>query len=190
MQALNINFSTSRGRLSWLGFLLLAAALILAAYLGRSYVRSAKEFEVWEKSWRELKKNERKKNPIGLAKSGGAEREQLQTELKAANRTISHLSLPWDALFREIEATMTDRISLLSIEPDTERKELRITAEAKDFDGVLAYARQLSSIPVLQDSYVMNHQVQSQDPQRPVRFVIVAKWVVAPLSAEARGASQ
>ncbi|WP_034303816.1 PilN domain-containing protein [Herbaspirillum sp. RV1423] len=180
MQALKINFIATGNSFSWLGLVLLLVALLLAGYQGRSYLSSAKELGVWEKSWRDLKNSERKKIRPDASASGAGNREQLQAELKAANRTISRLSLPWDELFREIESTMNDRVTLLSIEPDTERKELRITAEAKDFDGVLEYARQISAIPVLRDSYVMNHQIQQQDAQKPVRFVVVAKWLLTP----------
>ncbi|EJL90067.1 Fimbrial assembly protein (PilN) [Herbaspirillum sp. CF444] len=180
MQSLRINFVAVRSPWRWLGLMFLLAALIVAACEGRAYVRSSRELAAWEKSWRDLKQSERKTTRPEANKVKAGDRDQLQAELKAANRAISHLSLPWDALFREIESTMSDQVTLLSIEPDTERKEIRITAEAKDFNGVTAYARQLAAIPLLQDVYVMNHQVQPQDPQRPVRFVAVAKWLMTP----------
>jgi Tfp pilus assembly protein PilN len=75
-----------------------------------------------------------------------------------------------------VEASVGDQVTLLGVEPDTEKRELRLIAEAKDLDAMLAYARRLQESALFSDAYVVSHQIQQQDPQKPVRFVVNAQW--------------
>jgi hypothetical protein len=43
---------------------------------------------------------------------------------------------------------------------------------------VLQYLRFLAARPALADVYLQSHDLQKQDPQRPVRFVLSAEWRV------------
>lgn len=103
--------------------------------------------------------------------------EEMHAELKLANRVIERLSMPWDALFREIELSVDEQITLLNVEPDTEKKEIRIIAEAKSLTAMLDYMKRMRTIALFKDAHLLNHQIQQQDPQRPVRFLISANWV-------------
>jgi hypothetical protein len=42
---------------------------------------------------------------------------------------------------------------------------------------VLEYLRFLGAQPKLANVYLQSHQLQQQDPQHPVRFVLGAAWV-------------
>lgn len=174
MRALNLDFVRRPHWLRRLGFVLLLAAVAVAAYLGQAYLERSAEMEAWETKWRSLQKAQRKQaEPVH---SQVAEWEHLQAELKVANQVIARLSLPWDALFREVEASVDDQVTLLSVEPDTEKRELRIMAEAKDLAAMLEYVKRFHAITLFKDAYVVSHQIQQQDPQKPVRFTVNAQW--------------
>jgi Fimbrial assembly protein (PilN) len=67
-------------------------------------------------------------------------------------------------------------VALLSIESDTDKGRMKISGEAKDLQAMLDYLRFLGTQPTLAEVYLQSHQVQQQDPQRPVRFVLSADW--------------
>ncbi len=185
MRALDLDFVARPGPLRRVAYVLLVVALAAAAYLGKSYADLSADVVTWEAKWRTLQKSKRGDSSPGPRQK--AEWEQLQAELKAANRVIASLSMPWDVLFREVEGSVDDQITLLGIEPDTEKRELRITAEAKTLAAMLDYMKRLRTVAIFRDAYVLNHQIQQTDPQRPVRFVITAQWLESlPPQAEVR----
>jgi hypothetical protein len=101
---------------------------------------------------------------------------QRLVELRAANRIIEQLNTPWDQLFAAVEEFYDEQVTLLSVEPDPERSEVRLVAEAKDLAAMLRYLKQVRASAVLSDGYLVEHAINPQDPQRPVRFTIVARW--------------
>ncbi|MDD5248617.1 MAG: hypothetical protein PHY45_06515 [Rhodocyclaceae bacterium] len=107
-------------------------------------------------------------------------RERLQAELRLANRIIDKLDTPWDALFGTIESAGGEQVILLGVDPDAEQRDVRLTGEAKDMSAVLGYLRDLRRAPALKSVYLTGHQINLQDPQRPVRFAIDAHWVEVP----------
>lgn len=177
MRALKLDFVRRPSPFRWLGFFFLAAAVATAAYLLDVYLKRSAELERWEEKYRSLQKAQRKQAPSTVKT---AELEHLQSELKAANRIIAHLALPWDALFREVEASVDDQVTLLTVEPDTEKRELRIVAEAKNLEAMLGYMNRVRAISLFKDAYVVSHQIQQQDPQKPLRFVVNSQWLDLP----------
>jgi hypothetical protein len=109
--------------------------------------------------------------------SGAEEKVRLRTEMRFARRVIEQLDTPWLALFAAVETAYDDNVTLLGVEPEPERREVRLIAEAKDVEAMLAYVRQVRQSPVLRDAWLANHQVNQQDPLRPVRFSIIARWL-------------
>lgn len=98
------------------------------------------------------------------------------SEVVLANETINRLSVPWESLFQIVEISHFDDIALLSIQPELENHTLVLTAEAKDLTGMLEYLRRLTQGALPVNVKLMSHQVQQQDPQKPVRFVVHADW--------------
>jgi len=105
---------------------------------------------------------------------------QLGIELKQANQVAGLLNLPWNALFADIEASASDQVALLEVEPDPEKSTLTITAEAKDFNAMLSYMRRLQTRGSIKDVYLKSHEIDLKSAEVPVRFVLVASWVIQP----------
>jgi Tfp pilus assembly protein PilN len=118
---------------------------------------------------------------------GAEDKTRLRSEMRFARRVIEQLDTPWPALFAAVETAYDDNVTLLGVEPEPERREVRLLAEAKDAEAMLAYVRQVRQSPVLKDAWLANHQINLQDPLHPVRFTINASWLspsVEPLSTE------
>lgn len=174
MRALNLDFAKRSNPMRQAGVVMLFIALAVSAYVGKIYVDQTAELERWEARWHTLQRQQSKE--AGAAPVNKIELEQLHAEIKAANRVIARLSLPWDALFREIETSVNPDVTLLNVEPDTEKREIRITAETKTFASMLEYGKTLQGSSLFKDAHIVSHQIQAQDPQRPVRFVVTAQW--------------
>jgi hypothetical protein len=180
MRAIKLDFVHRPHPAQRWGYLLLLIAVVIAAYLGQSYLTLSGDVATWEMKWRALQSAQRKQAESSVIPQ--TEWQQMQAELKAARRVIAHLSMPWDGLFHEVDASVNDQVTLLSVEPDAEKHEVRITAETKNFSDMLDYVKRVRSITVLKDAYVVSHQIQEQDPQRPVRFIVDAQWIDLPVN--------
>ena len=103
---------------------------------------------------------------------------QLAAEWARAMSVAGELNLPWEKLFATFEAEAERPVALLSLEPDVVKGELILTAEAKNFEEMLAYYRMLQQQDNLSAVVLHTHQVNQQDQEKPIRFRITAKWVV------------
>jgi Tfp pilus assembly protein PilE len=105
-----------------------------------------------------------------------AQNPRFEADMSAARKVLIRLDQPWDRLFSAVESAAGNDIALLGINPDPARGVVRITGEAKQYEDVLAYARRLEANKSLTGIHLENHQVQSHDPEQPVRFTIGAYW--------------
>lgn len=100
----------------------------------------------------------------------------IGTELAIANKVIAHLNTPWADLFTALESVYSDETVLLSIEPDAELRQVRLTGESRTAEAMLDFVRQMRASRVLADAYVTSHTVNQQDNQHPVRFSVATHW--------------
>lgn len=91
-----------------------------------------------------------------------------------ARGIAKQLTLPWGDLFDAVETAATTKVALVALQPDAEQEVVRITAETRNLDDALAFVRRLQETRRLSGVYLASHQVQAQDPQHPVRFVVMA----------------
>lgn len=104
----------------------------------------------------------------------------LAKDLRAAEQVVHRLALPWDELFRTVETAASDRVALLAIEPDAQKRELAITGEAIDYFAVLTYVARLSEPGQLSDVHLVRHETKQDDPRHPLTFTIAARWRAEP----------
>ena len=176
MKAVSVNFAWRRDRrLDHVGLLLLSLVLLLGAGVAWRGVEITRALDGLENERHRLSR------PAARASTptSPAEKERLRAEMRFARRVIEQLDTPWHALFAAVETAYDDNVTLLGVEPEPERREVRLTAEAKDPKAMLAYVRQVRQSPVLKAAWLASHQVNQQDPLRPVRFTIHARWAAA-----------
>jgi Tfp pilus assembly protein PilN len=99
-----------------------------------------------------------------------------EPEAAAVNGAISKLNLPWRALHDAVRAATPPAVALLALEPDANKRVLRISAEAKNSDDMLAYVAALGQGKLFGAVTLVRHEVLEQDPNRPLRFQIDGAW--------------
>lgn len=94
----------------------------------------------------------------------------------AVNAAAQQLNLPWRGLYDAVQAATPATIALLALEPDAKKNSVRITAEAKSSDDMIAYVEQLEHIEWFSTVLLARHEINEQDRNRPIRFQIDAQW--------------
>jgi len=94
----------------------------------------------------------------------------------AVNTAVQQLNLPWRGLHDAVQAATPATIALLALEPDAKKSTVRITAEAKNSDDMIAYVEALQHIEWFTTVLLARHEINEQDPNRPIRFQIDAQW--------------
>jgi Tfp pilus assembly protein PilN len=175
MRALAFDFAPRSSALHRVLNVLLLGAVCAALYVANGWFVFARQHDTWEAGQAAAAKSQR---------TGGADdanrkvrAAQEEAEVAYANKVIERLALPWDRLFNAMEATVDEQVVLLGVEPDVDKRSITVTAEARNLVAMLAYARRLGANALFRDVHVQSHQLQVQDPQHPVRFVLGARWL-------------
>jgi Tfp pilus assembly protein PilN len=175
MHALRLDYQRSNRPFPWPGLIVLAAGLAALAAIAGLYQDTRASVARWEarhdQATRVAGMSAHKRQPLGR------EAQRIQAlEVEHANSVLHELALPWDALFRAVESSADKNVALLALEPDLRKGTVTISAEAKNFDAMLEYARQLGQRDVFASVHLQHHLIQQADPQHPVRFSLLAVW--------------
>jgi Tfp pilus assembly protein PilN len=172
MKRLTLDFKGARPGFGAVSLALLAAGLVTAALVGFAERNLVGKIQAAEKKVVNLEKEgSRRAQPSRAADSAA-----LQLEVHQANEILHQLALPWRGLFKAIESSNEKEVALLAVQPDMQRRVLRLSGEAKNFDALLAYVGRLEKNDALSSVYITQHEIRTQDPERPVRFALVANW--------------
>lgn len=161
-------------RFTWLGFSLLVTSLVLLALLFKTYQEKQIEQQKVVSQLDFLNAQPQQKN-ITVVPA-----EPIPAEIKLQLESIvTELSMPWNALFEAIENADEPSITLLNVNPNSKKQQLLITGEAKNLQSVLNYIVKLEAQPVLQGAYLQSHGVDEANTSKPVKFTIMAHWLMA-----------
>lgn len=178
MRTLELDFHSDRRKPRWPDVALLAAGLVGALSLGIHSVDVFSQIRALEAQQTAF---ERRADRAAVdPRLAALDAQQLRAEVKQANDVLTQLALPWETLFKDIESSPQNHVALLAIEPDSDKRVIRITGEAKDFAAMLGYVRFLQGKESLTGVYLQSHHIEQRTAERPVRFVLVASWVIKP----------
>jgi len=152
-----------------LGWKLFAASAVLALLVAHDYVTAANGLE-------RITAHRARANPT----AGSAEAERINQELQEANRVIADLATPWNALYDAIEQSRVSDVALLTAHPEPKQQSILLSGEAKTYEAMLGFARQLEGKGMLSGVHVQSHEVRQHDAQRPVYFTLAAQWRTKP----------
>ncbi|MDF3839569.1 hypothetical protein P3W85_42525 [Cupriavidus basilensis] len=143
--------------------LLLGARALWRAYQDNDHARNQFEMAVREDISR--------KPPKKAAPTPGAKLAEKQGEA-----ILRELTVPWQRLLSIVEDYPGHDIALIGIDQSPAQSQIRITAEAKDADGMIAYLKYLQGSVLLHEAVLSGHLVETNVPGTPVRFQIIAVW--------------
>jgi len=116
---------------------------------------------------------------------GAPAQDVVQT--KAMNQALLALNRPWSALWDALERVSSApgvQVAILEMRPDAAASAqepgagegLRLLAESKDSAHMLGFMRQLRAEPFFVSAVLTSHQVNAQDPNKPLRFEVNLRW--------------
>jgi hypothetical protein len=149
----------------WPGLVVLVLSLAAAAWLAERY-RDARVEVARLDTQSGLIAPERPARPIP--------KERIEEEARNAEAVVRQLTLPWAAIFSTVEQAATREVAILQLQPDAESRLLRLSAETRQREAMFDFLRRLSASPGLADVHLVSHQVQREDPQRPIQFSVQA----------------
>jgi len=98
-------------------------------------------------------------------------------EYAFARETIRRIATPWDQFFEALEDARSDRIALLSIEPDVDSGTVSVSGEAQDYLAALTYLAQLAEQRRLARVHLVRHELKGvAETHPPLAFTISAAW--------------
>lgn len=107
-----------------------------------------------------------------------AQQREQELRMSEMKQVSAQLRRPWERLFATLETLRGGDIALLSLTPDARKGQVRISAEARNLEAMLAFHRQLEDSAELSDVSLVNHEIVSKDPQKPILFNLLATWEV------------
>ena len=155
-------------RTPWLGYLLLLLTLLAAAALAQRFreVQLTLESRQTTQALLEAPRTPAKAIP----------KNRLDEQVKNAEAVVRQLTLPWAQLIETIEAAASNDVAILQLQPDAQQRVLRITVEARNQDAMVDYLKRLAELKGMSYVHLLNHQVQQDDPQRPIQFSVQASF--------------
>jgi hypothetical protein len=77
-----------------------------------------------------------------------------------------------------LETLPREDIALLTLTPDARKGQVRISAEARDLEAMLAFHQRLEASDELSDVSLLSHEIVVKSPEQPVQFNLSAAWEI------------
>lgn len=172
---LRLDFVARRRTGSAAGLLLLVAGIAVAAATALDWQDVDAEAGRWAakaEHWQAMARR------AGGSRSDAAtvDATALRPQVEAASRAVARLGTPWGGLYRSLEESLDENVSLLAVMPNADKGEVRLSGEAKDFAALRAYLQRLGQGGTLAEVRLLGQEVKSNDDQRPIVFSIAATW--------------
>jgi len=97
-------------------------------------------------------------------------------QVTAVNAVVTQLNLPWRDLQAAVAAAAGPNVGLLALEPDVRKRVLRIRAEARNSDDMIAYVERLQQQPLFAAVLLRRHDLTEPEGGDPLRFELDATW--------------
>ena len=103
-------------------------------------------------------------------------------QLAQLREDFNVLATPWNTLLDSIEQSDMPDIALVGIDPSVKKQQIILTGEAKNLATILQYINKLSQQTALSQVVLQKHVVNEAINEKPVSFIIIAKWDTARFS--------
>jgi len=171
---MELDFVPQTSRRMVIGWLLLAFALVLLG-LELFYLENSLQPET-DRLTAQINSQSQALRPTRVVQR--FKKEDLEAMVRAQKDVSTALYLPWPDLFQFMDRASSKNLGLLSLEPDTAKGQLIVTAEARNSDAMLGFYHNMSASPMFRDVSLQSHTVNDTDPDHPIRFRLRAQWVI------------
>jgi hypothetical protein len=165
---LDIDHFAPRTRGRWTGYALLAVSLIVAAEMTQRFQAAKVEVEnrMTTQGLLNVERPPAQKIP----------KQRIDEQVKEVENVMRQLTLPWGELIESVENAGSKDVAILQLQPEAQQRVLRITGEARNQEAMVDYLKRLAEARGFAYVHLLSHQVQQDDPQRPVQFAAQASF--------------
>lgn len=89
---------------------------------------------------------------------------------------LPRLQTPWHALLAELENAAELPVAVLGIDAEARGRSLRLAAEARTMDDVLAFVERLRQSRRLDEVYLLGHEERQVGAATVIAFTVQATW--------------
>jgi len=90
-------------------------------------------------------------------------------------RVAAQLGYSWQPAFEALAAAHSSKIALVSIDAVQAKSQLKLVAEARQLADAIAYIDALQQQPGVRRVELLQHEVQADDAQKPLRVSILVE---------------
>jgi hypothetical protein len=166
MPRVELDYAAPARRAPWAGLAVLAVSLAVAGVMFESYRGVGAELARLQAQSGRAGPERREARTLS--------KEQLAAEAKSAEAVVRQLTVPWAGVVQAIEQATMREVAILQLQPDADTRSLKLVAEARQREAMFEYLRRLAAARGLSDVHIVSHQVQRDDPQRPIQFAVQA----------------
>jgi hypothetical protein len=177
MRAIHLDYAVNR-KPSLLGLAIFVLSLVIMIGIWQVNTNTNRELLSLEQSIQQLKIYKGLKPSEQQVKAKPSV--ELRSKIEEAKKLAAFLMIPWGDVLHALETSALDDIALLALEPDTKKRQVKITAEAKNKDVMFKYLEKLEVSVELANVYLLKHEIVEDVNQHPLRFVAVATWKEQP----------
>jgi nitrate reductase NapAB chaperone NapD len=112
---------------------------------------------------------------LETAKQRTAAKPVARAGTTAYSRIAAQLAFSWQPAFEALAATHSNKIALVSLDAIQAKSQLKLTAEARQLADAIAFIEALQQQPGVKRATLIQHQVQAEADQKPVRFDIMVE---------------
>lgn len=171
MRPLAVDFTARRPLGSAFGLLLAGLGLAASAALGADYLAAEEELRRVEARVERARRHQPPLRARAPAGGGAAEKDERAN----VRGIVKALRAPWSALLGELELATDESVAVLDVSTNSQGRWLRLTAEAKTMDDVLAYLGRLRDSPWLDSVALTSHETK-QGGAPAIRFAVEVAW--------------
>lgn len=152
----------------WPGYALLAVSLVVAADMTQRYREAQDEAERYAET----------QGLLNVKRPAAAKvpKQHAEEQAKEMDAVMRQLTLPWGSLIETIERVGSRDVAILQLQPEAQQRVLRITGEARSQDAMVDYLKRLAEARGFAQVHLLSHQVQQDEPNRPVQFAAQASF--------------
>src|SRR5258708_440137 len=156
---IELDYVAAPRRPQWIGVSVLILALAVSGDMVLRYRNAQHELAAVDAAQGLLNANRRPQRAVS--------KERLDEEAKIIDAAVRQLSIPWAQMIEAIEAASSNEVTVLQLQPETQQRSLRLTAEAQTPEAMLRYRRPLGRAPLLSPMHPFHHPVPVQPPSLP-----------------------
>lgn len=173
MPLLTLDFGRRRVRQPRSGVALALVAVLAALFAGEVLWQA---YRANERAHDTFAASERRHAPAQPRRDAAASTPAARQQAKAISAVFNEITVPWQDLLAVVEGYREHDVALIGIDQNPAQKQIRVTAEAKDFDAMIRYLKYLQGSALLREAVLNTHLVETTTPGVPVRFQITAIW--------------